>query len=449
MLALTNSIMKRKVNIRPPRRVHDQDGNVIFDYLDPVLRKDPLDVKWYVHYSIKYPDKDKKFVRYRHYGRGLNREPDLKKRQRDANELVETVKRMLKRGVDPKNKNSLIEAKQRKLNEAKRYSFESLYEYFLNIKGYKNPKPKQIRSAMNMKRFFTNQFLPHLQKHNVDQDLTLVDKALVLDLINDRYLGLSGIFWNSTTYNNARAWIGTMFNTLIYEEKLPMANPVDKIKRKPKNPIDRYEVYTPLEIKIIFNYLNRVDFNYSVACQMIYYAYIRSSEISRLKVSSIDLTKRVIRIKAEDAKGSPDGLEKDVLISKDLHTSLTEYLRRNPNKPTDYLFGKKVKPCEYALSLSWHEKFKNHMDYLKNKYKKVSRGKYKYMFNREGLTMYSLKHSGVTHFVHNNMKEKGTLRVLQFIQHQCRHSKFEITQIYLKKLPVSIEEHDEFKYIGF
>lgn len=436
-------------NFRTPDRVHDEEGNVIFEYILPVIRKDPSNIKWYVHYSIKYPDKDKKFVRYRHYGRDLNREPDLKKRQRNAKEMAEKVARMLKRGIDPKNKNSLLEAKQRTVNATKRYSFELLYEYFLNIKGYKNPKPKQIRSAMNMKRFFTNQFLPHLKKHGIDHDMTLVDKAIILDLLNDRYLGLSGIKWNSTTYNNARAWIGTLFNTLIYEERLPIVNPCDKIKRKPKNPVDRYEVYTPLEIKIIFNYLKKVDFNYLVACQMIYYAYIRSSEISRLKVSSIDLTKRVIRIRAEDAKGSVDGLEKDVLISKDLHASLMEYFKQNSHKPTDYLFGKKVKPCEYVLSLSWHEKFKDHLDYLKDKYNKLSGGKHKTLFNRNGLTMYSLKHSGVTHFVHNNMKERGTLRVLQFIQHQCRHSKFEITQLYLKKLPVSIEEHDEFKYIGF
>lgn len=428
--------------IRKQIRVHNSEGIIIFDFIPPVIRKDKADVKWYAHYSIKYPGKDNKFVRYRHYGEGLNREPDINQRKRDAKDLVAALIKMLNEGVDPKNKNSLLEAQQREIEKEKRHSFQTLYDFFLDIKGYKYPKPKQLRSSMNMKRFFENQFLPHLQKCEIDHNLTLVTKSHVLDFLNEKFLGIGDdkVKWNNTTVNNSRQWISTFFNTLIYEDKINMTNPCNTIKRKPKNPVDRYEIFTPEEIKILFNHLNKIDFNYSVACQMIYYAYIRSSEISRLRVSSIDLDKRVIRIKADDAKGSRDGLERDVLISKDLHASLSRYLELNPNKPTDFLFGRKVKPSEYVLSLCWHEKFKDYLDNLKKDSK---------FFQRDGLTMYSLKHSGVTHFVHNNMKEKGSLNVLRFVQSQCRHTKFEITQIYLKKLPISIKEHDEYVYEGF
>jgi len=415
--------------------------NSVFKFSDPKIYKDKDNKKWYVEYYISYPEDDGEFRRIKLYGKNLNREPDIKKRERRIEVYRAMVEQMLSDGEDPKNRNSLVEANERLKSESGKYSFDVLFEFYCNLKGYtKTPKPKQRLSSVNVRRFFNHQLKPFLVKNKLDGDLRLVTKKHILDFLNHRYLDKKNK-WSNSTYNNIKTWIGSFFNCLIAEDKLDIKNPCSTIKSKPKVGSGRYEIFSKEELSILFNHLDEKDFNLKVAAQMIYYAYVRESEIARLKVSSVDLEKRVIKIKPDDAKGQVDGLERDVLISKELHKSLSRYLEMYETEPDDYLFGKKLMPGKRTLSLCWHQAFKVHIDNLKKKYDSL--------FTKTGLTMYALKHSGVTHFVNDNIDSKTAIRIHSFVQSQCRHTSFQTTQIYLRKLPVTIKEHDEFAYEGF
>ena len=102
---------------------------------------------------------------------------------------------------------------------------------------------------------------------------------------------------------------------------------------------------------------------------------------------------------------------------------------------------KNYRPSGYRIGKGWAKKFADH--------KKTLEKEHPDKFNRSGLSMYALKHSGVTHFVDDNMKKGGSLRVLRYVQSQCRHQRMEMTQVYLRKLPISLTELDDFHYEEF
>lgn len=422
-----------------------------FEFTEPVIFKDKKhgNKKWFISYSIKYPHKDKTFTRRKEYGKNLNREKDLVKRHEDAEVLRKMIHNLLLKGVDPKNKNSAINVAEAKKKEIVKYSFDTLFDFYCKLKGFDNPEPKQEKSARNVKRFFTNQFRDYLIKNGLAEDIRKITKSHVLDFLNSYYFQTDPKKgkWGNTTFNNIKNWISWFFNSLIEEDKIKMINPCDTIPSKPKKGKKRYEVFTKEELTILFDFLDSEDFSYSTACKMIYYAYIRESELERLKVRTIDLDARMIRIPASDAKGHSDGLEKDVVISKELKESLTKYLNDNPNDPDMYLFGKKFVPSPRRVGSGWHERFREYINHLRSEVLKKDHKSE--LFSRDGLSLYALKHSGVSHFIADNLKNNGGLKVLRFIQSQCRHEEFRTTEIYIRKLPVDIGEYDDFIYNGF
>lgn len=416
--------------------------NEFFKYSEPRVYGDKDIKKWYVEYYISYPEDDGEFKRVKLYGEDRNRIQSFSKKDFAYKVFRKSTENLLIGGIDPQNNNTAVQSQENEVKKLGRFSFTSLYRFYSDQKGYTNPKPKQQRSALNVNSFFKNHFKPFLIEQKLDENLNLVTKKHVLDFLNARYMDENGKrLWSNNTYNNFKTWIGSFFNCLINEDKLTITNPCATIKNKPKEGGGRYDVFSKEELSILFNFLEEEDFNHKVACQMIYYAYIRGSELSRLRVSSIDLQKRIITIKPDDAKGQKDGLERDVLIAKDLHNTLSRYLSIHKHEPDDFLFGKNLMPGKRTLSLCWHEAFRVHIKNLRKKHVGL--------FTKTGLTMYALKHSGVTHFFNDNLDKKTANRLTSFIQSQCRHESFQTTQLYLKKLPITLKEHDEFAYEGF
>ena len=410
-----------------------------FQFISPRIYKDKLNKKWFVLYSISYFSDKRGYQRVRCYGKNLNREPCLRQRWKNAEKLRKSIYDTLKKGIDPKNPLRGAALREESITLKNPYTFDHLCKFYCDLKGYTDPKPKQLRSSMNVKRFMEHQFKPFLVSRGLQKDLTLVTKRDVLDFLNGRYLHTNPKKrWSNGTFNNVLQWISTFFQTLIEEDRIGAFNPCKTIKRKPKIGQKRFQIYTKEELKLLDDYLDRVDFNYKVSCQMIRFAYIRATEISRLRVSNIDLPNKLIHVTPDIAKGHQDGLEKDVVIAPDLADSLTKYLEIHEHSEQDYLFGKKLKPCQYPLSLCWHEKFRHYLNDLRREHPDK--------YDRPGLTMYSLKHSGVSHFVNDNINAKGSLKVLLFVQSQCRHSNLETTQLYLRKLPVSLEEREVYVY---
>jgi hypothetical protein len=111
----------------------------LFDYSEPYLYKDKDNKKWFVRYSISYKGEKTDYIKEYgkiYWGYSLNRIKDLKKREKEFNDLIAIIRLDLKAGID-KRKPASIEAFVNKQNTlSKKYSFDECFKLYLKLKGY-------------------------------------------------------------------------------------------------------------------------------------------------------------------------------------------------------------------------------------------------------------------------------------------------------------------------
>ncbi|TFF34413.1 tyrosine-type recombinase/integrase [Mucilaginibacter psychrotolerans] len=416
----------------------------IIDYKEPKLYKDKDNKKWFILYSVKF-EGDEKWLPLKEYGKGYypftsrNKIADLQEREFQFRKVREAVLNHLKEGKSIKYPETIKSVNEAKIKESKKTAFDENFTLFLRLKGYDNPIPKKERSAEQFKVFYKNQFKPFLQKKGMVNDLTKVSKGDILEFMNAYYLSTDpNIKWSNTTWTLKKALLSSFFQTLVDEDILT-ENPVKKVKSKPKEATERFKVFSKEERDLLFAHLDKCEYPFlAAAARVIYYSYIRETELTRLKVSDFDLDKRTIRIEANNAKGQKDKLVKWVKMTPQLTDAVRSYLSHFDHQPDWYIFGKKMKPSAFRPSTYWLVLFRRELTALKAEHPKL--------FTEEGQSLYALKHSGVTDFWYSNIGKYNATTLLGIIQKQCRHETMEMTQRYLKKLEINIEAFDEFVF---
>ncbi|MCP4267105.1 MAG: tyrosine-type recombinase/integrase [Candidatus Brocadiaceae bacterium] len=156
---------------------------------------------------------------------------------------------------------------------------------------------------------------------------------------------------------------------VLADEQITVNNPFKKIK-KYKASVSMHDVYSPILMSKILNYIRDRYPNLHLCCLLEYYCFLRPHyEIRLLKTGNINLRSRTILVHPETAKG---GKARTIPI----HTSLIPILeQRNLNQPYLFQIGDKP-PCE---------------DYFKNQFKRLRK---KLNIPRE-YTLYGFKHTGV------------------------------------------------------
>jgi integrase len=413
----------------------------LFDYTLPKKISKGKDNKWYIRYTIQYTGKEKEYPK--EYGRmllgkSLNAIEDLKEREKEFNKAILLLEMKLKQGIDIRYPETVKAVIQEQLKESKKYSFDENFAFYFKMKKYDKPIPKKMISATNVRSFFKNQFQPFLIKKGLNDDITRVTNDDILEFMNGYYLSDNPeTTWGNNTFNNKKGWLNAFFDCLLQEKRITL-NPVAGIKNKSKESTGRFETYTKEERDIIFEYLDEKDVFIATVVRLIYYAYIRESELTRLRVDNFDLEKRRIAIHPDNAKGQKDKLYRWVIMTKQLQAALERYLEHFEHKPEWYMFGWKKKPSPTQLNNDWQYRFRMALAVLRDKHPTL--------FNRPGLSLYSMKHTGVTDFVNDNYKKNSKMNVLRYVQSQCRHEEISTTEIYLKKLQINIDIVDEFEF---
>lgn len=415
------------------RKIFD---NGVFKYKNPVLYKDKANKKWHLSYGIQYPHEDK--FRYpKEYGRwflrkSLNQIKNLKIREKEFGDILEALTLELKNGVDIKNSSTInkYEETYTKLH------YDSCLEMYYKNKGLLNPIPKKSKTAEVTKIFHRNQFKPYLTKKNLLNDFTRITKNEIKEFFDIYYNHPDTTKkWSNTSFNNKKALLSSFFSFLVDEEIIEI-NPVSKIKYKSADSTERFGIYTSEEREIVFNYLNTHHPFMATVVKLIYHAYIRETELTRLRVRDFDFDKCEIVIEPNIAKGQKDGLPRFVFMNPSLVKAIKYYLSLYEHKPDDYIFGKSFKPSQYQIGHSWQHVYTRALNHIKNDYPTL--------FKTKGLSIYAFKHTGVTDLFHDNIKDKTSGELLYYIKRQCRHEKFEMTEKYLKKLRINIETIDKF-----
>jgi len=405
-----------------------------FEYKDPYLYEDKANKKWCVRYSIRYAG-EKNYIPLKEYGKSypfpkpLNSIVNHDERRKEFQKLLLLVEMDLKKGIILKQPETLKVLDDKAAKEASKKSYDECLKSYMIEKGYINPIPKKERSAEAIESFHRNQFRPFLERKKLLGDISKIGKAELMEFTN-YYLKHPDPKrkWSNTTYTIKKALLSTFFSSMVDNDIID-ENPAKKLKSLEKESTERFELFTIEERDILFNYLDSSDKkNYpflSATCKSIYYSYIRETELSRLKVSDFNFQDRTIRIHPDNAKGQRDKKVRFVKMTKELKAGLETYLSKYEHQPNYFMFGKKFRPSQYRTGTDWTDDFKDVIDVLKIKHP----GK----FNREGLSPYAMKHSGVTHFIEANKANYSTSVLYGYVQKQCRHERFATTEIYYNK----------------
>jgi integrase len=351
-------------------------------------------MSWFVYFD--YTDLLTHKTARKQFRGNINRIKDREERTKAGNALVKYWKRQLQDGYNPFSEDEAI------LKMPYHYTVQEAFEKILAL--HQPTLGKRSKETYSyVVRFFTEWLQKKGYQHISMAEFPNNLAADYMDsLITDR--GYAG-----RTHNDHLLILKTLINCMIDREWI-QKSPFKKIPNKPVS-TGRNIAYTDKERKRLLKFLYEQDRNMYYFAQIMYYTFIRRSELARLKVGDFDLRNHTITIPANVSKNK---VQESVVIPVGLESVLKE-MKLKQYAPDDYVFG-------HMLERSFHQ-FKNinHISTRHNEYLtelKIDREK----------GLYSHKHTGVVKAYYATGKD------IYAILRQLRHRSLETTQIYLKSL---------------
>jgi len=425
-----------------------------FSFQGPSIFKDKQNKKWFIKYNIKYPGEAMQYRK--EYGKSyhtkLNYIKDLDEREVEANILLALVLEDLNNQIDPENKEAEQEAALiQQIKEAEQYHYDYCLNLFLKEKGYLSPKPKQENSAKIYKSFLKNNFKPMLVELGIVENVRKITKEHIQNLIDLHYFSEDNddiSIWGGVTCNLSLSYIRSFLEVLV-DKKILAENPAKDIKQKPKGirVEARKTIFTRAELDFLFNAASETDIALEAVYKLIYYGYIRISELFRLQLKDIIFEKSIINIPSEKAKSQKDGFSRNIHMYPKLKECLQRYINAE--------FGDDMQPDYYLFySKKYNDKLhrKTQIQFYADSsafFQKMTamKGAEKLFLNRSGLYPYTLKHTGATFFIEDNINNSSPTKLLLHVQKQMRHKTLTTTQIYISRdLGLNLELENEFVF---
>ena len=360
----------------------------IVDFVPAELKKGKV---WRIEFYVTDPTSNSPGLK--RIQRRVKPMPNTRERERYAKRICFEVNRKLEKGWNP-----IIE------QEAPR----SLTRLKDVARAFLNNIQKQVRDGSlrpDTLRAYTS-YLKNFEeylKELGEQDLFCLkyDRHIVGDFLDYIYYDREN---SPRTFNNYLGFLN-IFSKYMIQKGHIKANPAEAFKRKPKQEKKRI-VFNRQDLKSIFEYLQKKNPSYFTACALVYYELVRRTEMSKLKVSDVDLKKRVIVLRGDISK---NGKTQAITILKEFMPYLIDHLRSAAS--SDFLFSAdgftpgpvQVEPK--AFSDTW------------SRYRKLKKWNRKYQF-------YGLKDTGITHLL-----EAGVAPI--HVRDHARHHDITMTMQYV------------------
>lgn len=272
--------------------------------------------KWYVDFYA-YDPADGKMRRKKYH---LDNIEKIKERRKRANELIESLTKLLREGWSP-----WVDADS---NRAYTLLEEALNKYEAFVE--RMPKYKTRKS-------YTSR-LNILRKYNAQRLLPIryvyqFDTAFVSDFLDYIFLDREV---NPRTRNNYRQWCQSLAAFFI-EKQFMKSNPVEVIKDIAEVGKKRQPLSAAM-LKQLESHLRESHPYFYLACMMEYYTFIRPEELSHITLGDISIKEQSVFVSAAVSKNKRDG--KVGLNDKIIKFMIALGVFQSPNDY--YLFGPKV-----------------------------------------------------------------------------------------------------------
>jgi integrase len=275
---------------------------------------------WYIEYYY-----EGKQVRIK---KGLNRlNHDHKKKQEEAEIILEMTKQRLANGFNPFAPTEYIEKRKK--------DFATLTEAIDKFKEYHTlhqSRAKTIGTYLSKLNALAAYYPGKLLKDITTRDL---EKFVQLKIHDGTY--------SHNTVKAAKRIFSAFFSVMVKMDYIK-TNPkegFDKKIKSTKKIADKHVPYSDADLKRVFNYLDANDEYTALFCRIIYYSCIRPGEIRGLQVRDINLDNMTITIRASVKKNTSDNNNQIVEIDKKLAVEL-EKLNLNQYSKDYYLMGSTI-----------------------------------------------------------------------------------------------------------
>jgi integrase/recombinase XerD len=345
---------------------------------------------WSVWFRFYDPRTDQWILRT--YKKGINRFTNFRERLSEANALCAALKEELQDGWNPLTNERVI-----RIN-----SLSQGLDYVMNLKA-QSIRPKTRHTYLHIIRLF-KEWLN--KKGMLDIAMGQFSSNHAQEYMDQLLVARS---YSARTHNDHLIILSTFFNCMQQRDWI-LKNPFKGVK-KLKASVGRNHAYTESEKEKLKSLLIKKDPWMYYLTQIMYYCFIRRTELARLRVKDIDLVNKTIIIRGEDAKNDS---QESVVIPVGLEPVLEEMALHN--YPDDfYIFGRHLYPSEIPYA---------NVDHISARHNKFCRQ----LKLQKEKGLYSHKHTGVCAAYYATGKD------IYSLMRQLRHRDMNTTSIYLKSL---------------
>lgn len=414
-----------------------------YKYSTPILYKDKDNKKWCGRYTIIYHGEKAEYRKdyFSEIG-GLNRIENLVERETQGIFLCKALAEELAEGIDKIRAKEAKIILQKRVEDLSKYTWEVTYINHLKEVNYYDPEVgTRWHSAMgSVKDFFKNSFVPYFKKNHPEVllDVRKFQRIHIYNFFKHKFIIERA--WIYSTVTSRKGWVSSYFKTLIAQEIIT-ENPTRNIHFKESagkmNDNNLFQTYSKEEIEIIFKFMEK-DRQYEkleLLLKTLYYGYVRQEEQFRFKARNFDLKNKKLTIFKEESKRQRRDMS--IYIQPQLLECFERFLKNNPVEGLELVYNNGVNKFEAENYSHFRNKYKIMMNKLEKDYPKLF---------KERITMYKFKHSGVTHFIENNMNIKSSSSILMFVKNQCRHMVISSTEKYMRNLSIELETFEDFKF---
>lgn len=271
--------------------------------------------KWYVDFYA-YDPADGSMRRKKFH---LDNIEKISERRKRANELLESLTKLLREGWNPWV-NAETNRAYIKLTES-----VNKYKAYVNRMSRYHTRKNYLSRLNIMLQYNDSRMLPIRYVYQFDS-------AFISDFLDYIYLDRES---SARTRNNYRQWCHSLAQFFI-EKQYILNNPVEKIKEIEEQPKKRQPL-TAAMLKQLEQFKETEPYFY-LACMMEYYTFIRPEELSHVKVGDINVKEQSVFISGTVSKNKHDG-------KVGLNSAVIKQMIKMKvlTAPVDYyLFGPKV-----------------------------------------------------------------------------------------------------------
>lgn len=353
------------------------------------IAKGDITKEWYAYWFEKDPATGKMLMCKQRSQ--INYIKDKKRRKSEGVMLVQELNKLLSEGWRKHTiKHEVLPVKQ-------------VLKNFLEIK-----KTSLRRRTWQSYEYSMNTFFAWMDERKmIDYRPEHITKAIALQYCD--YLAGTKKY-KGKTFNGHKANLGTMFNMMV-EREIIDKNPFSKIAKQPEED-GSHIAFNAAQKEKLKKHLQEKNPDLLLFVKFIYHCFIRPIELLRIKVGDMNLESKTIIVYGGSSKNKrtmpvaiPDSFIEDL-----------KAIDWSKYAPTDYLFGRKLRPGPLSLS-------RNRVSFIHSEV--LTDLKF-----TKGYTMYGWKHTGNVDAYNAGVDVYSLMR-------QNRHHSLEQTIKYLRGLGLS------------